>query len=269
MASPTTYELFAVKYAHHERPAADNFVFRDDVHDGPGPLDFFVWVAKLGGADLRHRHRVLRGDRAAARAPDHPQPKGWPRRARHRCRAGRGRGRHPPALRSRRQFRDLPARHLPPPGPRDGLRHRALHVPPAAAHAVRRRERHRHGARALSWPGGLPRRRRGAGTWDQPASGRRPQPRPAVRARAHRARLGRGGLGCRPFLRQHGERQPVPDRAPRRRDAGGPPQVPAARREPAACRAGPRSPGDAALPRAVAGPRRHRGAARRGARSTD
>ena len=37
--SPTTYELFAVKYARHERPAVDNFVFRDDVHDGPGPLD--------------------------------------------------------------------------------------------------------------------------------------------------------------------------------------------------------------------------------------
>jgi glyoxylase-like metal-dependent hydrolase (beta-lactamase superfamily II) len=44
--SPTTYELFAVKYGHHERPAADNFVFRDDVHDGPGPLDYFVWVAR-------------------------------------------------------------------------------------------------------------------------------------------------------------------------------------------------------------------------------
>jgi hypothetical protein len=44
--SPTTYELFAVKYAHHERPAADTFVFRDDVNDGPGPLDYFVWVAR-------------------------------------------------------------------------------------------------------------------------------------------------------------------------------------------------------------------------------
>jgi glyoxylase-like metal-dependent hydrolase (beta-lactamase superfamily II) len=44
--SPTTYELFAVKYARHERPAVANFVFRDDVHDGPGPLDFFVWVAR-------------------------------------------------------------------------------------------------------------------------------------------------------------------------------------------------------------------------------
>jgi glyoxylase-like metal-dependent hydrolase (beta-lactamase superfamily II) len=46
MSSPTVFELFAVKYAHHDRPAVDNFVFRDDVHDGPGPLDFFVWVAK-------------------------------------------------------------------------------------------------------------------------------------------------------------------------------------------------------------------------------
>jgi glyoxylase-like metal-dependent hydrolase (beta-lactamase superfamily II) len=46
MSSPTVFELFAVKYAHHDRPAVDNFVFRDDVHDGLGPLDFFVWVAK-------------------------------------------------------------------------------------------------------------------------------------------------------------------------------------------------------------------------------
>ena len=46
MSEPTTYELFAVKYAHHDRPAVDNFVFRDDVRDGPGPGDFFVWAAR-------------------------------------------------------------------------------------------------------------------------------------------------------------------------------------------------------------------------------
>jgi glyoxylase-like metal-dependent hydrolase (beta-lactamase superfamily II) len=43
--SPTTYELFAIKYAELDRPAPENFVFRD-VHDGPMPLDFFLWVAK-------------------------------------------------------------------------------------------------------------------------------------------------------------------------------------------------------------------------------
>ena len=34
--SPTTYELFAIKYAELDRPAPENFVFRD-VHDGPMP----------------------------------------------------------------------------------------------------------------------------------------------------------------------------------------------------------------------------------------
>jgi glyoxylase-like metal-dependent hydrolase (beta-lactamase superfamily II) len=45
MSSPTTYELFAIKYAALDRPAPENFVFRD-VHDGPMPLDFFLWVAR-------------------------------------------------------------------------------------------------------------------------------------------------------------------------------------------------------------------------------
>jgi hypothetical protein len=42
----TTYELYAVKYAEFSRPAAENFAFAADVHDGPMPLDFFTWVAK-------------------------------------------------------------------------------------------------------------------------------------------------------------------------------------------------------------------------------
>jgi len=42
----TTYELFALKYATHpERRVHDNFIFRD-LHDGPMPIDFFVWVAR-------------------------------------------------------------------------------------------------------------------------------------------------------------------------------------------------------------------------------
>ena len=45
MTTPATYELFAVKYATHERGAHENFVFRD-MHDAPMPLDFYVWVAR-------------------------------------------------------------------------------------------------------------------------------------------------------------------------------------------------------------------------------
>ncbi len=44
--SLATYELFAVKYAELSRPATQNFAFTMDVHDGPMPLDFFVWVAR-------------------------------------------------------------------------------------------------------------------------------------------------------------------------------------------------------------------------------
>jgi glyoxylase-like metal-dependent hydrolase (beta-lactamase superfamily II) len=44
--SPTTYELYAVKYAEFSRPAVQNFAFAADVHDGPMPLDYFTWVAK-------------------------------------------------------------------------------------------------------------------------------------------------------------------------------------------------------------------------------
>lgn len=45
MAEPTVFELFAVKYGQHDRMASENFVFRD-FHDGPMPLDYFVWVAR-------------------------------------------------------------------------------------------------------------------------------------------------------------------------------------------------------------------------------
>ena len=45
MSTPTVYELYAVKYAEHTRSARENFVFQD-IHDGPMPLDYFVWVAK-------------------------------------------------------------------------------------------------------------------------------------------------------------------------------------------------------------------------------
>ena len=37
------YEVYAIRYAHLDRPARDNFIF-GDVHDGPMPLDFFIWA---------------------------------------------------------------------------------------------------------------------------------------------------------------------------------------------------------------------------------
>jgi len=43
MAALEPYELYAVRYAHHDRKASENFI-GGDPHDGPMPLDYFVWA---------------------------------------------------------------------------------------------------------------------------------------------------------------------------------------------------------------------------------
>jgi glyoxylase-like metal-dependent hydrolase (beta-lactamase superfamily II) len=70
VTAPDTYELFAVKYAHHgERYANLNFI-GGDPHDGPMPLDFYVWLARsptrsfvvdlgFNAETARHRKREL------------------------------------------------------------------------------------------------------------------------------------------------------------------------------------------------------------------
>ena len=45
------YEVFAVKYAHHERSASENFI-GGDPHDGPMPPDYFVWLARGEGREI-------------------------------------------------------------------------------------------------------------------------------------------------------------------------------------------------------------------------
>ena len=42
---PATYEVYAIRYARHERAARANFIGGDD-HDGPMPLDYFVWLIR-------------------------------------------------------------------------------------------------------------------------------------------------------------------------------------------------------------------------------
>lgn len=49
--SMNQYEVYAVKYAHHERRAAENFI-GGEPHDGPMPLDYFVWLVRGGGREL-------------------------------------------------------------------------------------------------------------------------------------------------------------------------------------------------------------------------
>ena len=50
MTAPA-YEIYALKYAHHERTASQNFI-GGDPHDGPMPLDYFVWLVRGDGRDL-------------------------------------------------------------------------------------------------------------------------------------------------------------------------------------------------------------------------
>jgi glyoxylase-like metal-dependent hydrolase (beta-lactamase superfamily II) len=43
---PAPYEVYAIRYARHaERTARANFIGGDD-HDGPSPIDFFVWLVR-------------------------------------------------------------------------------------------------------------------------------------------------------------------------------------------------------------------------------
>src|SRR5580704_19399318 len=42
------YELFALRYATRDARRGDHFI-GGDPHDGPMPMDYFVWVAKGGG----------------------------------------------------------------------------------------------------------------------------------------------------------------------------------------------------------------------------
>jgi len=46
-----TYEVYAIKYAHHARRRAENFI-GGDPHDGPMPLDYFVWLIRGGGHEV-------------------------------------------------------------------------------------------------------------------------------------------------------------------------------------------------------------------------
>jgi glyoxylase-like metal-dependent hydrolase (beta-lactamase superfamily II) len=48
MGAAPEYELYAVRYARHDRRAGENFL-GGDPHDGPMPLDYFVWA--IVGAD--------------------------------------------------------------------------------------------------------------------------------------------------------------------------------------------------------------------------
>jgi glyoxylase-like metal-dependent hydrolase (beta-lactamase superfamily II) len=42
------WEIYAVRYAHHERMARENFLAGDPHDDSPMPLDYYIWALKSG-----------------------------------------------------------------------------------------------------------------------------------------------------------------------------------------------------------------------------
>jgi glyoxylase-like metal-dependent hydrolase (beta-lactamase superfamily II) len=79
-------EIFAIKYAHHDRPKAENYIAANDPHDVREPLDYFVWaitgpsgdfvvdtgfdaaMAKKRGRKIEHP--IAEGLKAVGIAPD-------------------------------------------------------------------------------------------------------------------------------------------------------------------------------------------------------
>ncbi len=55
MSAPQ-YEVYAIKYAHHARRASENFI-GGDPHDGPMPLDYFVWLIR--GHDGKNTREIV------------------------------------------------------------------------------------------------------------------------------------------------------------------------------------------------------------------
>jgi glyoxylase-like metal-dependent hydrolase (beta-lactamase superfamily II) len=44
MSAPPPYEVYAIRYATVEKRASENFI-GGDPHDGPMPMDYFIWLA--------------------------------------------------------------------------------------------------------------------------------------------------------------------------------------------------------------------------------
>lgn len=64
------YEVYAIKYAHHARRAAENFLggLPADEHDGPMPLDYFVWLVRPADGRSAGREIVVDTGFSAAMA---------------------------------------------------------------------------------------------------------------------------------------------------------------------------------------------------------
>jgi hypothetical protein len=75
------WEVYALRYAVHERRASENFLRPPDPHDAPMPINYFVWVLRAGGdvidtgftleGGARRGRTMIRPVEAALRRPCH------------------------------------------------------------------------------------------------------------------------------------------------------------------------------------------------------
>ena len=149
MAEQSPYEVYAVRYAHNPNARRANNFIGGDPHDGPMPLDYFVWAIKgpAGTFVFDTGFDAAMGEKRDAAVPALPRG----RTEGGRCGTGGRAGRHPVAhaLRSLRQLRSVPAGSVSSAGHRDGVLHRPVHVPCRAARAVRGGGCRRHRAQAV------------------------------------------------------------------------------------------------------------------------
>ena len=52
MSELNEYEVYAIKYARHERTARSNFMDPPDIHDGEMPIDYFIWLIRLNKQNI-------------------------------------------------------------------------------------------------------------------------------------------------------------------------------------------------------------------------
>ena len=214
-----TYEILAIKYGEFAaRKRFESFIAADD-HDGPHPIDYFVWV-------IRNANRTILVDCGFDEAEG--------------AKRGRKIARTPAAA---LEMIGVPAGnleqlivshlHYDHAGTMSAFPKARFHLQAAEmAYATgpcmchnhirypfTRRPRVRDGAQRLLGPRRVPRRRRGGRAGRHRAQDRRPQPRPAVRAGDDGGRSSRARLRQLALLRELREGQSLPHHARHRRRA--------------------------------------------------
>ncbi len=182
-------------------------------------------LLRLAGSGRRPRYpgryRLQRRGGGLAEPQAHAQSGGSAGALRRGRRRDQGRRRDPSALRPRRQSRPVSERAVSSAGPRDELRHRALHVLRRPAPSIFGGACHADGPPRLLRARHLSFRRRRGRARRHPAPRRRPFRRAASGAGRNRARAGSAGVGCRALLWQSASPQSVSDRLQHRRHVPG------------------------------------------------